>query len=155
MNRWTCILLAFCLFPSFAFAQVGPREVSHWRPPKTSGSYVLDLESSDRADRLFAARELRRQLKELSRKAARGGSSLNGQTAMVDLADLKDAVRGPARRAMLEYPNVRALCADLLVLVGNPADLGALQRAYEVEHRRRVLRRILRDMEILEGGASS
>jgi HEAT repeat protein len=114
--------------------------------------YAGDLLSGDKADRLFAARELRRQAVAAARKA--GGKESEAQLeARVWLADLHDDTFTAATRAVVEHADVRAPLAEMLAALGDEAAIPALEKALAAEEREAVKKRVQASIDALRSSS--
>lgn len=118
-----------------ALAQEQPRI-----PRPTQTALAHDLAGERAGDRRYAARELRRQVRAAARDL-NARDDLQRLEARADLAALRDDL-GQAPERCLRHADVRAACAEMLGLLGDPRALPALQAARAEEDRRRVLRRL-------------
>jgi hypothetical protein len=144
---WTLLSVLYFV-PTVSHAQVSDPEF--WRPPKTASELILDLEGTNKPERLFAARELRRLLKQTARIAGRRGDSLTTESARIELIDLRAALNHPTRRCVMNHANVRAQCAEILGLLGDDEAIDFLEAALELDERKRVKRRIEKAITYLE-----
>jgi hypothetical protein len=107
---------------------------------KAPAGYAADLTAGNTGDRLFAARELRRLARSWQKRAQGSGDA--ALDAKASLADLRRDALVAAEMAVVEKADVRALCADLLAVIGRPTSRAPLEHALALEDRRRVDKRI-------------
>lgn len=86
-------------------------------PLKTREELVRELDRGSTADKLYAARELRRQAREAARGLERGKpGSLKALEARETMGDLRRDVPNPAM-SCLRLTRVRGVCADILRII--------------------------------------
>lgn len=140
--------------PAVAAAQTGPDgEVDNSRiggPDRSASELAVDLVGDDRVKRRAAARELRRQARVAARRA--DGPGDRALEARIALDDLRADVLDEALRAVVESPDIRAACADLLAVLGGAEAEAPLRRALEAE-RRKAVRERLEAALVAVGGA--
>jgi HEAT repeat protein len=150
------MILHLLLAAAFAQAPPGDPQDASQNPMSsrygTPLDYAGDLLSGDKADRLFAARELRRQAESAARKA--DGKPSDAQLeARVWLADLHDDTFTAATRAVVEHADVRAPLAEMLAALGDPAALPALEQALAAEDREAVRKRVQASIDALRSSS--
>lgn len=154
MSR-TAALLAALLCASTALANPTPADI-YAHPDvlrmASTAEYAADLRGADRSDRLFAARELRRQALSAARHAD-GPPSERQLEARVALQDLRADAGRAAIAALADHADVRGPCADILGVLGDPGALPALTAALGAETRPRIRRRLKDAITTLEAGA--
>jgi len=153
--RRTCLIAAAVVllgaWPLRQAEAIVPSNPSYWQEAPTLEDWIRDLEGDDKSDRLFAARELRRQLAAAQRRLDRGrGDELRREEDRVFVGDLRIRLVGPARRALVAHKNVRRPCADILGLLGDPSALPDLRFALEVDQRRSVQKHVQRAVDEVE-----
>lgn len=140
------LLAALLLAPAVASA-VPPssslRPSDAWRVEPTPEEWGHLLESSRPADRRLASRELRRLARQAVKRTHRTyRDPLDLTEAEIALEDLRGAVSGSVRRAMVSHPNVRGACADIAVILADDTALTELRVALKLEERGRVRERL-------------
>lgn len=104
---------------------------------------AMDLVGEDDADRLFAARELRRQAVWADLRAGTGPVRNDAMLeARATLQDLRTDVLGPAREALVRFPKIRGAMADTLAALGATDALPDLQKLRATETRKGVVKRL-------------
>ena len=115
-------------------------------------SLLDDLSGSRPPDRLFAARELRRQVRGAIRATRRNRpGSLASDDAMAQLEDF-DRTVAPRCISVLGKDDVRLHCAEILGMLETAEALAPLRAALEQEQRPRVRRHIQRAITLVEEG---
>lgn len=157
------LVLALLLCPTAAWAQqqpgpgggggqMGGAPSASAARTKAVPELAMDLVGDDGPDRLFAARELRRQAVWADHRAGRGPIRNDTQLeARATLQDLRADVLGPARHAVVTFPKVRGAVADLLGALGDPSAVPDLEAARAAETRAGVQKRIDRAIAKLTG----
>jgi len=108
------MLTSMLLWVAAAFAVEGEEPQAAQAPPKTLGDYLSDLANDDNAERLYAARYVRGELRRALRAAAsRPPGSTEELEARVVLTELWNRVPGSCAVA-LKYTNTAAPCAEML-----------------------------------------
>ena len=98
-------------------------------PLKTREELVRELDRGSTPDKLYAARELRRQAREAARGLKRGQpGSMRAMEARETMSDLRRDVPVPAA-ACLSISRVRGVCADILRIIEAKEALPALSAA--------------------------
>lgn len=109
-------------------------------PTKTTAELLTDLREDEAADRLFAAKALRTQLKRALHVEAHGKpGSFVAEDARSLLIELEERLPAACTDA-LRFPNVVKPCADILAWLEATDSLPALEAAFAVETRKPVLR---------------
>ena len=109
--------------------------------------YLADLSSKDRPDRLYAARELRRRVRNASRAAEGRIGTLRSEEARHTLA-LFDAQLAPKCIELLAlHPDLRGPCADILGTLRTDDALPVLLEHAANEERGWVERKLARAAE--------
>ena len=105
--------LAFIfLFSQLSWA-AGPAPVGPNRPMGLE-DYIQDLSDDNRSDRLFAARELRRRVRRTTQLANGRPGSLRSEEARNDLLIYDQRLAPAMYQVLLQQPELRAPCVDIL-----------------------------------------
>jgi hypothetical protein len=136
--------------PGGQAAMGGPSSQATTLRAKSVPELAMDLLGDDDNDRLFAARELRRQAVWADQRAGVGPIRNDGQLeARATLQDLRTDVFEHARRAVVTQPKVRGAMADLLGALKDPLALPELQAARAAETHPAVQKRLDRAIAAL------
>ena len=127
----------------------GPAPVGPKHAP-TLEEYISELEADRRSDRLYAVRELRRQVRQAVRESQRRSGSLRQAEALQSLALYDELLAPKCLLAVPEHEELRPSCADILRYLQTESALQPLQQALELEQRGWALRKIERAMEAIE-----
>jgi hypothetical protein len=139
---WLTLLLAQT--PGSVDENMEPAEL------KSVDELVRELRSEDRADSLYAARELKAQAKGFNKTLRRGQpGSIRVLEARQQLAVIEERAAGPCIDFLVDE-RLAAPCAGLLMELELTAALPALYAAAEQELPRRSNRAILRAIDALE-----
>ncbi len=104
----------FLAFLAPALAVEGEEPAAAQAPPKTLGDYLSELSTDENAERLYAARYVRGELKRALRaQASRPPGSTEELEARVVLTELWNRVPGSCAVA-LKYTNTAAPCAEMI-----------------------------------------
>ncbi len=140
MFRRTLLLLLLAL--GATPAQAGTEAYApRLKLPDTMQGYAQDLVGEDAANRVLAARALRRRIKVELRGLRGPAGSVSRMEALADLADY-DNVVAPACIEGLSVANTRRPCADILRMLETRDALPALAAARDAEPRKGVRRRL-------------
>ncbi|MBN2799704.1 MAG: hypothetical protein JXX28_11205 [Deltaproteobacteria bacterium] len=143
----TSLLMLALLLSGPALAVTTPTSESA-AAPETLEDWLHDLEASRGADRLLAARELRRRARSAHRRL--GGSAFARLEAEVGRDELIHLAVGPIGRALIDDDRVRAPLADAALALETPALLSALREALRLTERPRAIRHLSRAIAAIE-----
>ena len=146
MNRIVQTVLPICLLVFSGDALGAPPKAPFPKDAKEPSlqAYLRDLSSSESQARLFAARELRRQVRWALRVTSRDdGTSLSASEGWLMLEDF-DRSLAPVCIAGLNEPNISGPCASILGLLETESALPALQESLRNAPRMQVRRKTQR-----------
>lgn len=133
--------LAFIFFFSQLSWAAGPAPVGPNRPMGLE-DYIQDLSDDNRSDRLFAARELRRRVRRTTQLANGRPGSLRREEARNDLLIYDQRLAPACIELLLQKPELRAPCVDILRYLETTDAKPVLTQARQEEPRRWVQRKI-------------
>lgn len=115
--------------------------------PTALPALVRDLHADRPGDARYAARELARQARSAARAADRPQGGDRALEAQVALAELEAAALVPCIQALAQ-PTTAQSCAEVLVVLQNPAGLAPLEAAAQ-QHSGRLARKLALAAEAL------